>query len=46
MLDDSPLLTTTTVTESNNSTCSELDVGQEGSGAEDAVCVDLTAAEV
>ena len=41
---DSPLLTT--VTGYNNNTHTELDVGQEGQGAEDAVCVDSTAAGV
>ena len=41
--DDSPL--PTTVTAYNNNTYTELDVGQEGPGAEDAVRVDSTAAE-
>ena len=35
-----------TVTGYNNNTCTELDVEQEGPGAEDAVRVDSTAAEV
>ena len=41
--DDSPL--PTTVTGYDNHTRTELDVGQEGPGAEDAVRVDSTAAE-